>query len=181
MNREIKFRAWNKASNYFLDLFPGGWGYYFITFDGKFMVHDNGGFGNPTETKELDNIVIQQYTGLKDRNGKEIYEGDIIKFEKTIVGKSYKAFDYKNPILSEPKTFIWIGEVVFDKINDCDDFYTPTMLAWGVKNKDIISSLCGKIEEHNPNSLYDDSYHKSINQNWSVVGNIFETSQLLEK
>ena len=133
--REIKFRAWD--------------GKYQIMTSGVYLSDVSAGF------KGLDKGIVMQYTGLKDKNGKEIYEGDIV----TKIHKLNLLTDgnYGN-----------IG-----KSHSIVEYCAPEFVGKPYKYEEEIAGYFGE------NTIYGLLDETLLSREIEVIGNIYENPELL--
>ena len=150
--REIRFRIWNKIDNKFCDIRD-----VVVCIDGQVerayenMYHKD--YGNSK------NYIIQQFTGIKDVKGNDIYEGDIVKYVTS------KDWGNKEKL----------GQVHWGKYGDgCFEEYVQGIECWMVGKGHLPLSTI---------TTFGVQYGRGMETNGEpceIVGNIFENLDFLK-
>lgn len=101
MSRRSKFRVWDKLEERYITHDKGYQGHYVLSLNGKFNNLQNGSGG--------DECVVEQFTGKKDINDIEMYEGDIVDM-------IYAAQILNGKIHCPPNSF-GVYEIFYDDFN----------------------------------------------------------------
>ena len=154
MGRVIKFRAWDGNRM----IMPEDRAYYqhYISFCGNIIQSSSEGmscFGGQDNWRVKSGLQLMQFTGLLDRNGVEIYEGDIV-----VIPDEYIWFDGKKP------NYVGVVEMVFSQ--------------WSCISHCVNKEKAGRSHGINHN-LNDDGFNDGEKSCWLIIGNIHQNPELL--
>lgn len=138
MSREIKFRAWMSSEKRMIM-----WDEMVCDYELQYIF-----------LNQLSDVSpVMQFTGLRDRNGKEIYEGDVVKYSEH-EGYSLKSFTAEVRFVESEAYFGYV-KIEEDPNDWPDPFLHP-------------------FNEH-------DELHSDFLPYVTVIGNIHETPELIDR
>jgi uncharacterized phage protein (TIGR01671 family) len=147
MDREIKFRAWHKQRKTFIDL--NGFSIYFGNHQDKGEIYGVTEQGVNVEWS-INDIEILQFTGIKDSDGVEIYEGAILEFSNK--WEWYKGSYGMRMRFADEEALKKLKEDYANEPMERRKIEMPSCYEW---------ILSGEIQSY-----------------WKVVGNIYENPEL---
>lgn len=152
--REIKFRAWFKDTGEMKEVamnnvYKGNTSYLHLS---------------PMPFSDYRAVDLMQYTGLKDKNGREIYLGDIAKREFEIWSRQ------------------WEGSLEGNDLAPYDEFVCAGYFIGVVSQTPqglYVLNQCNKFDEDG-NFIQKRSNIKLFSHRCEIIGNIYENPELLE-
>ncbi|KKL50828.1 hypothetical protein LCGC14_2301590 [marine sediment metagenome] len=144
MSREIKFRAWSRKHQTMWHNIHTT--YYFLAF------------------LEDEDIEVLEYAGRKDKNGAEIYEGDVLDFHRAFETDKTNEYKFGHGVVKNGE---WSCA--------CGDYYcTDHGLGWYVEGNDGYKRRDGRTD------TYDFLETIQNCEGWLVIGNIYENPELVK-